>query len=386
MTMTSRTARGIGLAVSAAATCAMLAACSSAGPAAPAASQSATFSTSPSQAASGPSTMSTLMTVPTALPVTQPVSKPIPTGLHVIYVSSGVPEALTYLDGLEAAGAVLGWNVTSMEFDPTNPATVDSAITSAIGEKPAAIVLDSLETQQFATEIPAAKAAHIPLFPIVSADGGQNGVYPVLRTNVKNTYAAKVLTDALLADAASSHQTANVLEITVPAFASVLGPEDAGVKSELAAKCPKCTQSILNVTLPDLTNGAYTQQVVSYLQSHPDINYIISDAGQLEDGLGAALQQAGLTNVKRYGFTPTNIQIEELRSGQPGAWIATPVQVNAWEVADEIARVMVGDATNLWNDEHLCLLITSANAKDVNASDPEFPADYQQQFKKLWNK
>lgn len=390
MTATSRTVRRIGLAVSTATACAVLAACgSSAGSTPPAALQSATAAatSAPSaQASGGPLSSSLPTAAPSALPVTQPVSKPIPSGLHVIYLSSGVPEAIAYLNGLQAAGKVLGWSVSSMKFDATNPATIDSAIASAIAEKPAAIVLDSLDTQQFATEIPAARGAHIPLFPIVSADKAQGGVYPVLRTNVKQTYAAQVLTDALLADAASSHQTAKVLELTVPAFASVLGPSDAGVKSELAAKCAACTQSLLDITLPDVLNGNYTQQVVSYLQSHPDINNIISDAGQLGDGLPAALQQAGITTVKDYGFGPTNVQIDELRSGQPGAWISQPEQEGSWEVADEIARVTVGDATNLWDNEHLSLLVTAANAKDVNANDPEFPADYQQLFKKLWNK
>jgi len=306
----------------------------------------------------------------------------------VIYLSSGVPEAITYLDGLQAAGKVLGWSVTSMKFDATNPATIDSAITSAIGEKPAAIVLDSLDTQQFATEIPAAKAAHIPLFPIVSADGPQDDVYPVLNTSVQRTYAARVLTDALLADASSSHQTASVLELTVPAFASVLGPTDAGVKSELAAKCPACTQSLLDINLPDVLNGNYTQQVVSYLQSHPDVNYIVSDAAELEDGLAAALQQAGITKVKRYGLGPTNVQFQELISGQPGegAWVVQPKEEGSWEVADEIARVVVGDRTSLWDTERLTLLVTSANATAVNADDPEFPANYRQEFKELWNR
>ena len=172
----------------------------------------------------------------------------------------------------------------------------------------------------------------------------------------------------------------------VPAFAAVLGVEDEGVKSELAVKCKSCTQDIININLPDVFNGNYTQQVVSYLQAHPEINYIVSDAGQLEDGLGAALNQTGITGVTRYGFSPTNIQVKELQSGQPGAWVAQPYQEGGWEVVDEIARIVTGGPTHLWDGEQLVYLLDSSNAKGVNPDDPEFPAGYQALFTKMWGK
>ncbi len=48
---------------------------------------------------------------PTALPVTTPVSKPIPADLKVTFIQGGYPEALTVLTGLKAAAATLGWSV-----------------------------------------------------------------------------------------------------------------------------------------------------------------------------------------------------------------------------------------------------------------------------------
>ncbi len=196
----------------------------------------------------------------------------------------------------------------------------------------------------------------------------------------------EIVASTLAADAAKTGKTAHVLQLTVPAAASVLDPEDAGVKSELAALCPDCTRDLLDLNLADVYNGKYTQQVVSYLQRHPQINYIVSDSGQLGDGLPAALAQAGISNVKIYGMSATNVQINELKGGQPGAWTVQPYQVIGWMIADQIARVTVGDPTDVWDNEHLAYVVTSANAKGVNPSDPEFPAGYEAQFKKLWGK
>ena len=67
---------------------------------------------------------------------------------------------------------------------------------------------------------------------------------------------------------------------------------------------------------------------------------------------------------------------QRTEGGQPGAWTVQPYQVIGWMIADQIARVTVGDPTDVWDNEHLAYVVTSANAKGVNPSDPEFPAGY----------
>lgn len=330
--------------------------------------------------------VATYLKPPTSIGVAVPVSKPIPSGKSIIWVATGLPQAVTILKGLKAAAATLGWSVKSITYDPTNPATINSSLESAIAQKPAAIVLNGLLTPQFNTQISKASAAHIPLIPAATPDAAQANVYPVLNTDVMNRYAGKILADVLLSDAARSGSAAHVLQLTVPAVATYLKPEDDGLKAELAVKCPDCTRDLLNISLPDVFNGNYTHQVVSYLQSHSDIKYIVSDSGQLEDGLAGALQQTGITDVKRYGISATNVQINELRNGQPGGWVVQAYQEQGWVIADQVARVIVGDPTNLWDGYNLGYVLTATNANRVDPNDPEFPADYPTQFKKLWNK
>jgi ribose transport system substrate-binding protein len=351
-------------------------------------SQSSNTSAATGSGGAASATTAAYAAPPATIGVSTPVSKPIPSGKKIILVAPSFPESVLLGDGLKDAAAVLGWNVQVLTYDAGNPATIDTSLRTAISQKPAAIVLDGLVQAQFASAIPEAQAAKIPIISTESVVKTQpsRGVYQADDVGVENGYGAKQIADAIAADSAHSGKTAHVLQVTVPQVAVFLAAQDSEMKSELAAKCPNCTRDLLNITLPDVFNGAYTHQVVSYLQSHPNINYVVSDSGQLGSGLGAALSQAGLNSVKRYGIVASQAQIQELSSGSPGAWTVEPYRVIGWIAADEIARKLVGDPTNLWLSEHLSYVVTSGNAKNVNAADPEFPANYQAQFKRLWGK
>lgn len=335
-----------------------------------------------------PGNVTAYLKPPTKLPVTTPVSKPIPTGVKIVFLAQPFSQSLSLANGLKDAATVLGWTVQVLKYDPANPPTFTTSLNTAISEKPGAIVITGALRQQFAAQIPAARAAHIPLVPTITPEiSSAPDVYPVLNSDAELGYQAKMIADTILADAAKSGKTAHVLQITVPEVAAYLSIEDRMVQQEIATNCSGCSRDLLKVNLADLFNGNYTQQVVSYLQGHPDINYIISDSGQAGDGLGAALSQAGITNVKRYGIAATNLQIEALKSGQPETWTIQPFRADGWIIADQVARVLVGDPTDLWTHEHLAYVVTSANIPDVaNPDDVPIPADYQEQFKKLWHK
>lgn len=384
--------RRIGVATAAIAALTLAAACSSSG--------GSTASTNGSQPGShfrsgsadvggqNSATVASYMRPPTTLPVSMPVSKAIPTGAKVVFLAQPFSQSLSLANGLKDAARVLGWRVQVLKYDPANPPTFTTSLNTAISEKPTAIVITGALRQQFAAQIPIARAAHIALVPAITPEIDQQpGVYPVLNSDAELGYQAKMIAQTVLADAASSGQTAHILQITVPEVAAYLSIEDTVVQNEISTKCSRCTRDLLKVNLANLFNGNYTQQVVSYLQSHPDINYILSDSGQAGDGLAAALSQAGLTKVKRYGIAATNLQIQALKNGQPETWTIQPFRADGWIIADQVARVMVGDPTDLWKNEHLAYVVTSSNVPDVtNPDDAAVPADYQAQFEKLWHK
>lgn len=323
---------------------------------------------------------------PTEIGNTTKIDDPIPTGLKVAFVAGSTPQIPIYLKGLTDASDVLGWEVSSMTFDQANPATITSTIDSAIDQKPDVIVVVALENATFASSLEKARAAGIPIVTAVTADDGAEGLYPIMRTKAQAAYTTKAMTSIILEDAKRQDQTAHVLQLTVPAVNSVFAPKNDGVEANLAEQCPDCTRELLDIAFPDVFNGKFTQQVVSYIQKNPEVNYVLADSGQLGNGLDAALKQAGLNDVKVYGFDASNVQLKELEAGRPGAWTVAPYQVNGWMMADLIARIKTDGDTTVWDDEHLAYVVTAENVDGVDVEDPEFPEDFQEQFKALWNK
>jgi len=324
---------------------------------------------------------------PTRLPITKPVSKPVPTGLHVVLVHLPFAQSLSLLKGLEEASAVLGWTVDDLTYDPANPATLDSTLETALSEEPDAILTTGALIAQLESFIPKAQAAGIPVIPTFTPEGGQEGVYPVLNTAAQYTYQSRILAETLLAQAAEAGDTPNVLEITVPEVAAILDPIQKGVKQSLSDHCPDCELHVLNVSLADLFAGSSSQQAVSYLQSHPDVKYVVSDSAQIGTGLNEAIAAAGLTDIKTYGIEASDIQLKELTDGAEGAWTVGSFVVDGWILADQVARVVSGDPTDVWSETHTGYVATSENADDIqDPADPLFPADFEDEFAALWGK
>jgi ribose transport system substrate-binding protein len=327
------------------------------------------------------------LATPTDLPVTTPASKPVPTSLHVILVHLPLEQSLSLLKGLKEASAVLGWTVDGLTYDPANPATLGSTLESALSQKPDAILTTGALITQLESFIPKAQAAGIPVIPTFTPEEGQEGVYPVMNTAASGAYHSRILTETLLAQAAEAGDTPNVLEITVTELAAILSPIQKGVKQSLSEHCPDCEHHVLNISLADMFSGASSQQAVSYLQSHPDVKYVISDGRQIGTGLNEAIAAAGLTDIKTYGVQASDVQIKELAAGAEGAWTVDSFVVDGWILADQVARVVIGDPTDVWSETHTGYVATSENAGDIeDPADPVFPADFEDEFATLWGK
>lgn len=327
------------------------------------------------------------LTPPEDLPVDTPLSQPAPTGIRVTFVGLPFSQSVSLLKGLEDAAEVLDWTVENLTFDPANPATLGTTLDTALSQQPDAILITGALTEQFASFIPEAQAAGVPLIPTYTPEDAQDGVYPVLKPVAQYEFLAGMLVDALAADAAEAGVTPHVVELTNPEVAPILGSIQVAVRERLSEVCPDCTHDVLDIPLADLFNGQNVQSIVSYLQSHPDVNYIIPESGQNGVGLEAALASAGLTDVKIFGNSATDVQIEALANGAEGAWTVESFEVGGWIMADQVARAVVADPTDVWDEYELGYLLTSENAGDIeNPADPLFPADYREEFTALWGR
>ena len=90
---------------------------------------------------------------------------------------------------------------------------------------------------------------------------------------------------------------AKIALVTSPIFATILGATDAAAKVTVAKDCRSCSFDTLDIPPNDLFAGKAPASVVSYLQSHQDVNYILQDSSLTDPGLVPALKAAGLTST-----------------------------------------------------------------------------------------
>lgn len=319
---------------------------------------------------------------PTSLPVTQKLSKVPPTGVKVAYLNEGVAYAQDYLTGMMAAAAVLGWQVKSYTTSAANPASTISALTSAIDAGAKYVVVSAVDAAIYQSVLPLAKSKGAEILSLNANNPSIPGEVVNVLGSTDAIRGSQQVGEALLADAQSHGVTAHIGEVTVPIFATVLAPEHTGLEHALSS-CSSCTISSIPIPAQQFESGAIAPVIVSYLQSHPDINYLFYDSAPLDVGVAQQLKVAGLKEPGMFGAAAQPAEIQAVQSGQQAGWGAYPSVLHGWILMDVAARLSVGDDPNVWKTSPSYVLEKS-NSAAIDPTSFEFPSGYQAMFKALW--
>jgi len=324
----------------------------------------------------------------TKLTVTAPLSSAPPTGKSVYFLSDGSPIASQIAAGIQAASKRLAWHAKVLTYDVANPASANSAMLSAVNEGADAVVFPALDAVAISEGLKA--AARRKVVVIGDATGNPPGT-PGITAEVNSARTAgqtwgKLVGLGISADAEKSGAPAKVVEMTAPAYASILKPIDDSVKETLGAYCEGCRYDQLDIAAQDLFAGKGPQLLVSYLQSHPDTTAVsIPAAGIMQPGVTAALASAGLNKVKVYGAAPLDAQIKELQADGPvSGYAVDPLAVTGWMCVDTIVRQFVDGSASVYNNANTPQWWITKKTKLVGATAPQIPTDYQQAFTKMW--
>jgi ribose transport system substrate-binding protein len=325
---------------------------------------------------------------PTSVGVTTPLSKAAPKGIKVVGLDDGIVDENLYYGGMAAAAKALGWSFSTQSIDDSNPQTVISGATSAINAGAKAVVMVSELQATINKILPIANAHHAVVLDTISSNAAHPG--QILGSTETHEFATQgqYVIAAILKQAAATGQVAHIGETFIPQFATGLLPEENGAKQVLAKYCPKCTMDRINVSYEDVTSGAYVQDIASYLQTHPNINFLFATNAFFVTGLVPALQQAGIKVPFIVGTEPTAVNFSALKQGLNQEWFYVPQTVLGWVWTDELARYFTGGNYNIWNTtaydpQWLMNKTNVASVADVNSLDP--PTGYQAQFEKLWH-
>lgn len=342
-------------------------------------------STSSQQVAKAHAAVIQGMKTPTKINQTTPLPKAPPKGKTVVCLADdNVPSDYTICSlGVQVAAKAIGWKYANVYFTPTNPASINSALLSALAKNPAAVInVGGQPTSVYsASTLAKFKSAHVPIVMtnVASATPTKTLIGPV------NTEADSVRGGTLLSNwiIDNSHGKGHVLVVDVPAY-SELNAVATTMKTVLGKQCPGCSVKILDLTLPQVAAGQIVSTTVTTLKANPSIRYVVFVTSSFGDGIVSGLKAAGLTDVMVAGQDMDPTGAAALRDNTEAAHTGGPAIPYLGFISMDMAlrNLETGAISNQEDTTAPIQLMTPANIGNVSVWNA--PKNALTQFLKLW--
>ncbi|MBS1843392.1 MAG: substrate-binding domain-containing protein [Actinobacteria bacterium] len=311
-----------------------------------------------------------------------PVTPPPGKSITVIICGSQGITCVRVGEGVEAAGAAVGYKVKVVDGQ-SNPTVWNQAVQGAIAEKADGIVLAAVPPALVSGALEKASASGIKVAAALSVLGP-----PV---DVKVELDRKAIAAANSAwIAKDSGGNAKVLVVRDDEFPETKVTSDA-YKPDLEAECSGCTvEDEVEFTLA-LASQRLAGEVTQALKQHPEINYIVQPFDTITTFVKQGIIQAGKSGqVKIVGLGADPPSFEALAEGTMAQSLGTPAQWMGWDAVDGLIRTFAGKPVPKLNKETQSnyevpeRFVTAETPEPGPSGWPDF--DYQSHFEELWGK
>ncbi|WAH97564.1 sugar ABC transporter substrate-binding protein [Arthrobacter sp. MMS18-M83] len=319
---------------------------------------------------------------PTTLNQSIPLKGTLPAHGKIIYLNSGLPATTLMVDAAHKAIDAIGWTFEELAYQGSNPATLRSALLTALAKGPKAVLISGDPVSAYGEDviqqykdagIPLIVGSVCPLQPLGSIVQGAVGCDA-------EAAAGKTLADWFIAD---SKGVGQVLFENIPAIPSLEAFVKA-FKQEVTDKCAACGVQILESTLTQVSQNQVVPTVVNTLRSKPDINYVFFDNAQFSKGITAALKAAGLNGQVKIGGRSMDQGAQGgLMDGSQVAWTAFSYPVAGYSQVDAALRAITHsdglDKVSVLPFQ----LVTQESVKGTSVP-YNYPTGALEQYLKLW--
>jgi ribose transport system substrate-binding protein len=320
-----------------------------------------------------------LETPPSQFPDLAPLKK-LPTGksLYVLFPEVAVAQSIAKNAAL--AGETMGMKVTELNIGST-PDSISRAWSQVLQAQPDAVVFGGFPTSQYARQLAEYKAkGGVFVANALGEPGVPQGVDFALSTNeYAGTDQWTAASQWIVAD---SDGKANSVFFYSREYPVLVAAKDAYVAEMKKCGCPAETQE---VALSSIGTGL-PGEIVSYLQSHPDVNYVGTAFADMNVGVPQALKAAGMADkVKVVSQSGGKVNWEYIRNGQEAADLPFDMNYLGLRLGDSAARVLADQEPGV---EYIPMMAITPDNIGTTSFAPDgswtaFP-DELAQFKKVW--
>lgn len=315
---------------------------------------------------------------PSSFPAAEPL-KEVPKGATVMYPNCGTPVCNLQWEYLVQAAKTMGITVKQVKAGP-DAKSVASGYETIVTEDPDAVIAAGQNIELWKPQLEELQANGVKIVTSGITGTEPFGIKGVLSGEAQNLKVGELLANYV---AAEMSDEANVAIYRVPELP--FSPEvTAKFEEELEVVCPKCSVRVVDISIETLGSTS-ANAVVSDLQANPETTVAVFSIDEIEGGLPAAMQAAGI-EVETLGYAPTPQTLQYMKEGKVTAGLGYDIGLAVWELLDMAAREIVGQP--LSGPEAEGLSVNQFLTQEDITFDPSkgwiaYP-DFEERFKKLW--
>jgi len=316
---------------------------------------------------------------PTRIEVSEPITRPIPEGKRIDFLTCSSPGCARIADYFEQAVSRLGWTAKVIEVDATADA-INRAYDTAIRDKPDGLVVVAVSSEVARNKLAELERMRVPVVTVQDPDQPFGPIIASIYTHPSSIRTGRIHADTLIAAGCADGTT---IYIDVGGFI-VLEYLRRGFEDEVRRLAPG--MKIKRVDIAATKEGDAQSAVIGAIRSNPDTTCVFGASDPLVTGLPQAVRAAGVSDPIQY-FTDfggdTTLQYVNdgiataTNQGDPASW--------AYLLTDTLARHFAGQSVrpdqdalqNIW-------IVNRDNALD-RIPESNVP-DMVQQYERLWGK
>ena len=320
-------------------------------------------------------------TRPTSIGLETAIGKDVPAGKKVVFISCGVEACEIQGDIIKQGAADLGWTAEAIGTDGS-PEQLQNAFETALRQGADAVILNAVNRDAVAKQIEKAEQQGVAFVTCCSIEAEGDGI---LRNVAGKENSARIGENLAAQIVADSNGKANTLFVNISAF-QILQALAGQIETSYNEFCADCEYATLDIPATSLGKDA-PDRIVSYLRSHPQVNYVVlSVSNALGAGLPAALKAAGLADkVKLVGQSGDTLTFQDMAAGNIESVVPFDYYAVDYLMLDALARHFAGVPVE--QAQPPTWIVTPDNMP-AEATEGLFPVveTYRDEFNQLWGK
>lgn len=319
---------------------------------------------------------------------TEPAPATPGTKIAAISCAQTLQGCVNIAEGIEEAAKVAG--ITAKTFDGQGETTVQNKqILNAISWGADAIILEAIDPSTVQTGLAAAEKAGVVIGAAVNGTNSPNKtqeppsgtIWTSFDVGIDYKLAGEYEANWIVAD---SEGTANTVVYGTKEFPA-LPPQTEGVMETLEA-CEGCTTDGPIDFLSSQIATTLGDEVVSYLRTHPDVEYVFCPYDPAAPSMVAAIETAGLgEDVKLVSLLGNEQNLEFIRNEEVQAADGSyDEHYIGFAAVDQALRVLDGQEPFEPQGENIPFQLVDKENLPEAGSSFKSPYEYVPEYEKLW--